>query len=62
MELDDGSRVVFDESYATRSVRDPGAQRRSGSWVQMPEFGLNRLSDADLAAIIAYLRELEDER
>ncbi len=60
IELDDGTRVVFDESYVTRSVRAPGAQRRTGTWVQMPPFGPDRLSDADLAAIIEFLRGLDD--
>ena len=60
VELDDGTTVEFDAAYVTRSVRDPTAQRRAGSWIQMPPFGPARVSDDDLTAIAAYLQDLGD--
>lgn len=56
--LDDGTSVVFDEDYVVTSVRDPGAQRREGDWVQMPVFTTDSITDDQLASIIDYLKEL----
>lgn len=59
--LEDGSAVIFDSSYVSRSVREPSAQRRAGAAkVAMPPFGPGRLSDRELAAVIAYLESLGD--
>jgi cytochrome c oxidase subunit 2 len=56
--LADGGSVRFDDAYVRESVRRPAAKVRAGRWVPMPAFGPDRVSDADLDAIVAYLREL----
>lgn len=56
--LDDGSTVEFDEQFVRTAVRDPDAQRPEGTWLHMPAFGERQVSEADLQALIAYLREL----
>ena len=58
--LDDGTEVVFDETYVRASARTPDAQRREGDWLRMPTFGPDQLSDAELDSIVAYIRELAD--
>ena len=58
VELDDGSSVVFDEEYVERSVRDPGAQKRPGNWIQMPTFPAASVTDEQLASIADYISEL----
>jgi cytochrome c oxidase subunit 2 len=58
VDLEDGSSVVFDESYVIESVRSPDAARRSGDWVRMPAFGPDQLTDAELDDLVDYLREL----
>jgi cytochrome c oxidase subunit II len=57
VELDDGSTVVADEAYLTRAITDPGAEIVAGFDVRMPE---NDLGDDDVAALVAYIRELDD--
>ena len=57
VELDDGTVVVADEDYLTRSIVEPNAQIVKGFNGIMPE----RELDADeVAAIVAYLQELGD--
>ena len=56
--LKGGGSVTADLAYITRSVRDPNAERRDTAAGVMPQYGRDRLSDADLAAIVAYLKEL----
>ena len=56
--LDDGSVVRFDEEFVRTAVRDPDAQRPEGTWLHMPTFGERQVSEADLEALIAYIREL----
>lgn len=58
VELSDDRHIAFDEDYVNRSVRDPDAEQQAGAWVRMPAFGPELLADEDLAAIVAYLREL----
>lgn len=58
VELADGTTTTFDETYVETSVRDPDAQRRQGNWPPMPAYPVDALSDADLDAVIAYLREV----
>jgi cytochrome c oxidase subunit 2 len=53
--LDDGSTVIADDEYLRRSILDPGAERVEGYAVQMPD---TDISDEDLEAILAYIREL----
>ena len=55
VELSDGTTVVADEEYLTRSIVDPNAQVVKGYNGIMPE---RSLDDADVAAIVAYLQEL----
>jgi cytochrome c oxidase subunit 2 len=55
VELDDGTTVVADDEYLTRAITDPGAEIAAGYSVTMPE---NDLDDDDVAAVVAYLREL----
>lgn len=55
VELADGTVVVADEAYLTRSITDPGAEQVAGYDVAMPE---NDLDDAQVAAIVAYLKTL----
>lgn len=58
VELSDGSTVVADDAYLTTSIKDPNAQKVAGYNVPMPQ---NNLSDQDVAAVVAYLRELGGE-
>jgi cytochrome c oxidase subunit 2 len=53
--LDDGSTVVADDEYLRRSITDPDAERVEGYAVNMPT---NDLDDDDIAAVLAYIREL----
>jgi len=53
--LEDGSTVTADDEYLRRAIQEPNAQVREGFRPIMPE---RRLDDADVEAIVAYLREL----
>jgi cytochrome c oxidase subunit II len=55
VELDDGTTVTADEEYLTTAIQEPDAQLRAGFRPVMPE---RPLSDDDLAAVLAYLREI----
>jgi cytochrome c oxidase subunit 2 len=55
--LTDGSQVVVDEAYLTRAITDPSAQVVEGFSVAMPE---NRLSDEQVADLVAYIVSLRD--
>ncbi len=55
VELDDGSTVAADDEYLTTAIEDPAAQRVKGFSATMPT---RSLSEAEIAAIVAYLREL----
>jgi cytochrome c oxidase subunit II len=55
VELADGTTVVVDEDYLTRAITDPSAQLRAGFDVSMPA---NDLTDEEVAAIVAYIVEL----
>jgi cytochrome c oxidase subunit 2 len=56
--LADGSVTVVDGPYVERAVRNPGAERREGSWPPMPAYSTSLISDQQLADLVAYLREL----
>jgi mono/diheme cytochrome c family protein len=57
--LESGETVIYDEVFATAAIRDPAAQIRTGvSSVEMPAYDEAALSDADLAAILAFIEEL----
>ena len=53
--LADGSTVVADEAFLTESIRTPGAAKVEGYDIDMPS---NDLDDAQIAAVIAYIRAL----
>ncbi len=53
--LSDGSKVIADEAYLTRSIKDPWAQKVKGYGTIMPR---NRLTDEEVASIVAYIKEL----
>jgi cytochrome c oxidase subunit 2 len=53
-ELADGSSVVVDEAYLIKSMTDPNAQVVKGYPAAMPPSGL---SDEDMNAIVAYIRD-----
>ena len=44
--------------YVERSVRNPGEQRRAGDWLQMPAYGVDQLTDDEIAALAAYIEEM----
>lgn len=53
--LSDGSQVVADAAYLTRSIRDPSAQVVRGFTTQMPQLAL---VDSEIAALVAYIESL----
>lgn len=55
VQLDDGTTVVADEQYLTRSITEPSAQRRPG-YVAMPA---NNLSPDQVAAVVEYITLLK---
>ena len=56
--LTGGKKITVDDAYLRRSVREPNAQRRSDATGQMPTFDEDRLTDAELAEVIAYIKDL----
>lgn len=56
--LQGGTTVVADDDYLTRSIKDPGADKVEGFNLPMPT---NNLSDAEIASILDYLRDLGGE-
>lgn len=57
-ELTDGTIVIADEDYLYRSIADPAAERLAGWNLRMPA---NRLSDDQIADVIAYIRDLSPD-
>ena len=55
VELEDGTMVLADADYLTRAIAAPDEQIVAGYAVAMPA---NDLTDAEIAAVIAYLEEL----
>jgi cytochrome c oxidase subunit 2 len=55
VELDDGTTVVADEAYLTRSIKDPWSQKVDGYGTVMPR---NSLTDEEVALIVGYIKEL----
>lgn len=55
VDLADGSTVVADDAYLRSSIVEPDAQLVAGYEIRMPENGLD---DAEVEAVIAYIREL----
>lgn len=58
VELQGGTTVTADDAYLTRSIVDPNADKVAGYNLPMPQ---TNLSDAELASILEYLRELGAE-
>ena len=56
VELEDGLRVLATDDYLYRSITDPQAQIRQDWTIKMPD---NDLDDDQVAAIIAYIKELQ---
>jgi mono/diheme cytochrome c family protein len=56
--LKDGSVTTVDTDYLIRAVREPNAQRRDDATGQMPTFDEDRLSDEQLAQVVAYITDL----
>lgn len=55
VDLADGTSVVADDVYLARAITDPKADVVAGSKIQMPN---NSLDDAEIADVIAYIRDL----
>jgi cytochrome c oxidase subunit II len=53
--LTDGTQVVVDEAYLTRSIKDPQAQVVTGYAVAMP---VQQLTDQEVADLVAYITSL----
>ncbi len=53
--LTDGTQVVVDAAYLTKSIEDPQAQVVSGFSVAMPE---QQLTPAEVADLVAYITSL----
>ena len=54
--LSDGTVVTADDDYLYTSIKEPGAMKRRGAVGIMPS---NRLTDQEIASIIAYIRALK---
>ena len=54
--LSDGTVVTADDGYLYESIKDPGAKKRRGASGIMPA---NKLTDEEIASIIAYIRALK---
>jgi len=59
--LKDGKRVTVDDAYIERSIREPNAQRRDDATGQMPTFDEDRITDAEIADIISYIKDLSSD-
>lgn len=55
--LRDGSTVVADDEYLTRSIADPDADLLADYTLQMPR---NRLDDSEIADVVAFIKDLRD--
>ena len=54
--LSDGTVVTADDGYLYTSIKEPGAMKRRGAIGIMPS---NKLTDQEIASIIAYIRALK---
>jgi len=57
--LEGGQTVTADEDYLRRSILEPKAELVDGYQPIMPEYG-DQLNEAQLAALAAYIRSLQD--
>jgi len=53
--LDGGVKVTADDTYLTTAIKDPSVQHVKGTSVMPP----NQLSDADIAAIVEFIKTLK---
>lgn len=58
VELADGGTVTVDAAYIERAIRTPAAERRDGIGGVMPKYTEDRITDAQLDDLVAYIREL----
>lgn len=58
VDLKGGGTAVVDEAYIRRALREPNAERREDATGQMPMFDADRINDAELDDLIAYLEDL----
>jgi cytochrome c oxidase subunit 2 len=56
VELKNGTVVVADTAYLTRAIADPSAELVADYNLKMPA---NRLSDAEIADIVAFIETLD---
>lgn len=56
--LSDGSEITVDDEYIITSVREPNAQKREGQRGAMGAYDDKRISDAELAEIIEFIKAL----
>ena len=55
--LDDGTTVTVDDAYVIESIREPAVKLVEGFAPVMIPYDADMISDADVAALIAFLRE-----
>jgi cytochrome c oxidase subunit 2 len=53
--LTDGTKVLVDDAYLVRAIKDPWAEKVKGFTTVMPR---NSLPDAEVNAIVAYIRAI----
>ncbi|MCB1001612.1 MAG: c-type cytochrome [Acidimicrobiales bacterium] len=53
--LDDGTTVIADTAYLTRSITDPSAQKVAGAAIVMPD---NMLTDAQVEQVVYFIESL----
>lgn len=58
IELAGGEEVTVDADYIERAVRAPADERRAGIGGVMPKYGEDRITDAQLDDVVAFIREL----
>jgi cytochrome c oxidase subunit 2 len=58
VDLEGGETVTATDAYLTRSITDPHAQVVKGFGVPMPTF--SRLTKAQVADLVAYIKDLAD--
>ncbi|MFN8051992.1 MAG: cytochrome c [Acidimicrobiales bacterium] len=56
--LKGGGTVTADAAYIERSIREPNDQRRADANGVMPTFDESRITDAQIAEIVAYIKDV----
>ncbi len=57
--LEDGTKLIIDEAYLKESIRNPQEKIVKGSDPIMPEYPLSSMPEADLNAMIEYLKTVK---